>query len=244
MATVILQFLLVMSVMGTVMLLVNMNGPWPNPASRYWLLASLTVAILSFMGLVRILKAPNRKTDDLSDEVPGPGLICPKCGRPISIWGRETLSDLCPKCRLELKQEEDQAVFSQLREYENRVIWVMLLILPLRWRKPVEVALTNARFRGLMKFVGGLVVGVAMFLLLLGLGKLTGYYHASALAAFPLAVSMVGLMEIVLGIDFARIAWEFDHGGFFLKLRAAASVIIFAGLYIIGCYSVYRQFYR
>jgi hypothetical protein len=83
-----------------------------------------------------------------------------------------------------------------------------------------------------------------MFLLLLGLGKMTGYYHASALAAFPLAISMVGLMEIVLGIDFVRIAWEFDHGGFFLKLRAAASVIVFAGIYIIGCYFVYRQFYR
>ena len=244
MVTVILQFLLLMSVMGTVMLLVDMNSPWPNPASRYWLFASLTVAILSFIGLVRILKAPNRKSDDLSDEASGPGLLCPKCGRPISIWGRETLSDLCPKCRLELKQEEDQAVFSQLREYENRVIWMMLLLLPLRWRKPVEAGLTNARFRGLMKFIGGLIVGVAMFLLLLGLGKLTGYYHASALAAFPLAISMVGLMEIVLGIDFARIAWEFDHGGFFLKLRAAASVIVFAGIYIIGCYSVYRQFYR
>jgi hypothetical protein len=51
-------------------------------------------------------------------------------------------------------------------------------------------------------------------------------------------------MEIVLGIDFARLAWEFDHGGFFLKLRAAASIIVFAGIYIIGCYSVYRQFYR
>ena len=34
MVTVILQFLLVMSVMGTVMLLVNMNGPWPDPAAR------------------------------------------------------------------------------------------------------------------------------------------------------------------------------------------------------------------
>ena len=135
-------------------------------------------------------------------------------------------------------------MFSRLREYENRVIWMMLLLLPLWWRKPVEAGLANARFRGLMKFIGGLIVGVAMFLLLLGLGKLTGHYQASALAAFPLAISMVGLMEIVLGIDFARIAWEFDHGGFFLKLRAAASVIVFAGIYIIGCYSVYRHFYR
>jgi hypothetical protein len=207
------------------------------------MIASLAVAILSFIGLVRILKAPNRKSDDLSDEMPGPGPLCPKCGRPISIWGRESLSDLCPKCRLELKQEEAQAMFSQLRQFEDQVIWMMLSILPLRWQKSLEVALANTRFRGLMKFIGGLIAGVAMFLLLLGLGKLTGHYHASALAAFPLAISMVGLMEIVLGIDFAYIAWRFDHGGFFLKLRIAASIIIFSGVYIMCCYYVYMTFF-
>jgi hypothetical protein len=95
-----------------------------------------------------------------------------------------------------------------------------------------------------MKFIGGLIVGAAMFLLLLGLGKLTGHYHASALAGFPLAISMAGLIEIVVGIDFAHIEWQFDHGGFFLKLRIAASVIVFAGIYIISCYYVYQQFFR
>jgi hypothetical protein len=241
---VILQLLLIISVTGTVTSILDMNGPWPNPASRNWMFSWLTVAIISFMGLVRILKAPNRKSDDLNDEMPGPGLLCPKCGRPISLWGRESLSDLCPKCRLELKQEEAQAMFSQLRQFEDRVIWMMLSILPLRWHKSLEAALTNTRFRGLMKFIGGLIVGVAMFLLLLGLGKLTGHYQASALAAFPLAISMVGLMEIVLGIDFDYIAWQFDHGGFFLKLGIAASIIAFAGIYIICCYYVYRQFFR
>ncbi len=240
----ILHFLLIMSVIAAVTSLVDMNGPWPNPASRYAMFASFTVAILSFIGLVRILKAPNWKPVDLSDEMPGPGLICPKCGRPISIWGRESLSDLCPKCRLELKQEEAQAMFSQLRQFEDRVIGMMLSIPPLRWHKSLEAALTNTRFRGLMKFIGGLIAGVAMFLLLLGLGKLTGHYHASALAAFPLAISMVGVIEIVVGIDFAHIAWQFDQGGFFLKLRIAASVIVFAGIYISCGYYVYRQFFR
>jgi hypothetical protein len=61
--------------------------------------------------------------------------------------------------------------------------------------------LANTRCRGLMKLIGGLIVGVVMFLLLLGLGRLTGHYQASALAAFPPASSMVGLMEIALGID-------------------------------------------
>jgi hypothetical protein len=242
--TVILQLLLIMSVMGAVTCLVNMNGPWPDPASRYWLFASLTVAILSFIGLVRILKAPNRKSDDLSDEVPDPGVLCAKCGRPISIWGRESLSDLCPQCRLELKQEEAQAVFGRLRQYEDRVIWMMLSILPLRWHKPLEASLANTRVRGLMKFIGGIIVGVAMFLLLLGLGKLTGHYQTSVLAGFPLAISMVGVVEIVLGIDFAHIAWRFDHGGFFVKLCIAASVIVFAGIYILGCYFVYREFFQ
>ena len=73
---------------------------------------------------------------------------------------------------------------------------------------------------------------------LLGLGKLTGHYQASALAGFPLAISMVGLVDIVLGIDFSDIAWQFDHGGFFLKLCIAAGVIAFAGIYIFGCYYV------
>ncbi len=243
MAGLILQFLLVISVIAAAISWVNMNGPWPNSASRYTMFASLTVAILSFIGLVRILKAPNRKSNALSDELPGPSLLCPKCGRPISIWGRESLSDLCAECRLELKQEEAHATFRQLRQFEDRVIWILLSILPLSWQKSLGVALVNTRFRGLMKFIGGLIVGVAMVLLLLGLGKLTGHYQASALAGFPLAISMVGLVEIVLGIDFSDIAWQFDHGGFFLKLCIAAGVIAFAGIYIAGCCYVYRQFF-
>ena len=65
----ILQLLLILSVIAAVTSLVDMNGPWPNLASRNLMFASFAVASISFIGLVRILTAPNRKSDDLSDEL-------------------------------------------------------------------------------------------------------------------------------------------------------------------------------
>ncbi|MGA7502451.1 MAG: hypothetical protein WBX00_37620 [Isosphaeraceae bacterium] len=97
---------------------------------------------------------------------------------------------------------------------------------------------------GLTKLVGGLVVAVATFLVTLGIGMLTGYYHASALVGFPLAVSMVGLMEIVLGVNFADLAARFDQGGFFLKLGIAIVVLCFVAVFLAGCAFLYSSIYR
>jgi hypothetical protein len=49
---------------------------------------------------------------------------------------------------------------------------------------------------------------------------------------------MVGLMEIVVEIEFAYIARRFDHGGLCLKLGVAVRIIAFSGIHTMLCYYV------
>jgi hypothetical protein len=48
----------------------------------------------------------------------------------------------------------------------------------------------------------------------------------SSVLGLPFANSLIGLIEIVPGIDFARIADRFDRGGFYVKL--GLSIVVFS----------------
>jgi hypothetical protein len=172
------------------------------------------------------------------------GEMCARCGQAVSLMHRDWTSGLCPKCRVEIQQEQDAADLDGLRQLEDRLVRLLLWPTPKPWRPALERVMSHARFRGLTKLVGGLVVAAAMLLITIGLGMLTGQYVASALVGFPLAISMVGLMEIVIGINFADLAKRFDHGGFFLKLGIAIVVLFFAAVYLAGCVFVYRQYFQ
>ncbi len=67
---------------------------------------------------------------------------------------------------------------------------------------------------------------------------------ASALVGLPLAISMVGLMEIVLGINFADLAQRFDRGGFILKCGISIVVLCFVGVYLAGCVLIYQRYFQ
>jgi len=131
-----------------------------------------------------------------------------------------------------------------LQRFEDRIFGLMLFPMPKAWRPGLERALFHARFRGLMKLVGGLITAAATFLITVGIGMLTGQYVASALVGFPFAISMVGLMEIFLGINFADLAKRFDQGGFLLKCGIAIVVLFFVAAYLAGCVLIYRRYYQ
>jgi hypothetical protein len=172
------------------------------------------------------------------------GDTCTMCGRKVPLMQRDWTSGLCPQCPLQGRQAAGQATLDDLRRLEDRFLQLIVSLTPKPWRPALERTMSNARFRGLTKLVGGLVVAVATFLVTLGIGMLTGYYHASALVGFPLAVSMVGLMEIVLGVNFADLAARFDQGGFFLKLGIAIVVLCFVAVFLAGCAFLYSSIYR
>ena len=109
------------------------------------------------------------------------------------------------------------------RHMRTGVIWMMLMLLPLRWRKPVEAGLPPERAGsgGLMKFI-------------LRLNRRRG--DVSAFARARQADWLLLMLRpwrrfrwpFLDGrchgdrplTDFCpHRAWEFDHGGFFLKLR-------------------------
>jgi hypothetical protein len=170
--------------------------------------------------------------------------VCTRCGRQVALIQWDWTSGLCPQCRLQIKQAQDQATLDGLRQLEDRFLRPILSLMPKPWRPALERAMLNARFRGLMKLVGGLVAAVPMFIVTVGLGMLTGHYVATAVVGFPLAISMVGLMEIVLGINFADLAKRFDQGGFFLRLGVSIVVLFFVAVYLAGCAVVYRRYFQ
>ena len=102
----------------------------------------------------------------------------------------------------------------------------------------------HARFRGLLKLAGGLVVAVPAALITLGLGRLIGQYVVSALVGFPLAISMIGFMEIVIGTHFADLALRFDRGNFFIKTGIAVMILSFAALYVLCGVMIYRAYFE
>jgi hypothetical protein len=112
------------------------------------------------------------------------------------------------------------------------------------WVPPFEQALTHPRFRGLMKLVGGLLAGAVVYLITWGIGALTGFTAVNALIGLPFAVSMIGLMEIVIGINFADLENLFSRGGFFLKIGIPIVVLFFVAIYLAGAIRVYRTYYQ
>jgi hypothetical protein len=172
-----------------------------------------------------------------------PSKTCSRCNEPVSVMNREWGTGLCPRCRADDQRASQAETLDQLRQFEDWILRLMLRPVPKAWYPGLVSALTHARFRGLMKLVGGLIVAAATFLLTVGIGMLTGYYHASALVGFPLAVSMIGLMEIVLGINFADLAEQFDREDFLMKLGIAIVVLSFVGAYLAGCVFVYQRYF-
>jgi hypothetical protein len=125
---------------------------------------------------------------------------------------------------------------------EDWVLRILLWPLPAAWRPALERRLDDPRFRGLMKLAGGLLVGAVTFLITLGLGWLTNHYHASALVGLPLAVAVIGLMEIVLGLRFTDLADRFDRGNILVKLGIAVVVLTFALSFLGGCLYAYQRY--
>jgi hypothetical protein len=138
------------------------------------------------------------------------------------------------------KREEAEATLDGLRRLEDRFLRLILGLTPEPCRKGLAQAITGERFRGLTKLIGGVVVAAPLFLVLFGLGMLTGVYVTTAAVGIPLAVSMVGLMEIVLGVGFTDLERRFAQGGFFLKIGIILVVLSFVALY----FSVYIFIYR
>lgn len=173
-----------------------------------------------------------------------PTARCSRCNQPVSAMTRDLTTGLCARCRAEEAQAAQVAIFDEVKRYEDRFLRLMLLPLPRAWRPGIEQALCHPRSRGLIKFVVGLIVAAAAFVITVGIGMLLGHYHASALVGLPLAISMIGLMEIILGINFADLAQRFDKGGFFLKCGIAIVVLSFVAVYLAGCVLIYRRYYQ
>ena len=95
-----------------------------------------------------------------------------------------------------------------------------------------------------MKFLGGFILAVPAYLITYGIGRLTGYTFASALVGFPLAVSAVGLMEMVLGINFIELERRVSEGSIFTKVGISLVVLFFAGVYLAGGVWVYRRYFE
>jgi hypothetical protein len=172
-----------------------------------------------------------------------PPTTCSRCNQPVSAWTRDVTTGLCPRCRAADERAGQAELLEGLRQFEDGILRLMLRPMPERWRKGLGHALSGVRFRGSMKLVGGLIVGAVTFLITLGFGMLTGYYHASALVGLPLAISMIGLMEITLGISFTDLAEQFDQEDIFMKFGIAVVVLAFAAAYLAACVFVYRRYF-
>jgi hypothetical protein len=170
-----------------------------------------------------------------------PTYLCSRCNQPVSAMTRDVTTGLCPTCRAADARAVQAETLEGLRQFENRILRSMLLPLPKAWCSRLEPSLSRPRFRGFLKLVSGLIVAVITFLLTIGIGKLTGVYVASALVGLPLAISMVGLMEIVLGINFADLADQFDRGDAFEKITIAIVVLAFVAIYLAGAVLIYRR---
>ncbi len=82
--------------------------------------------------------------------------------------------------------------------------------------------------------VGGFALTALIILALYAIGRLTGHWliPVGAVTALPLAISMVGWVEIALGIGFADLANRFDRGGIFVKAGVILVVLSLVGLYL------------
>jgi hypothetical protein len=121
-----------------------------------------------------------------------------------------------------------------MRRFEDRVFVFLLAPLPARSRPALGRFLSNPRVRGLAKVVGGLAISALIILALYAIGQLSGLWliPVGAVTALPLAISMVGWVEIILGIGFADFADRFDRGGILVKAGILLVVLSLIGLYL------------
>ena len=81
--------------------------------------------------------------------------------------------------------------------------------------------------------VGGFAVSALIILVLYAIGRLTGHWliPVGAVTALPLAISMVGWVEIVLGIGFADLADDSTEAAFWPRPGLSSWSCLFIGLY-------------
>ncbi len=162
-----------------------------------------------------------------------PGSVCPQCGGPLSFRDASFAPYLCARCKADNKRASQAATLDAVRRFEDRVFAFLLAPLPAGSRPALERILSNPRVRGLTKVVGGFAVSALIILVLYAIGRLTGHWliPVGAVTALPLAISMVGWVEIVLGIGFADLADRFDRGGILAKAGIILVVMSLIGLY-------------
>ena len=160
--------------------------------------------------------------------------VCPRCGGPISFRESSFAPYLCSKCKTDVKRASQAATLDAVRRFEDRVFGLLLAPLPEGARPALARHLSNPRIRGLTKVVGGFGLTALIVLGLYAIGRLTGHWliPVGAVTALPLAISMVGWVEIALGIGFADLANRFDRGGFFVKAGIILVVLSLIGLYL------------
>lgn len=162
---------------------------------------------------------------------------CPRCEGPLSFKDASFAPYLCSNCKANSKRASQARTLDAVRRLEDRVFGLLLAPLPAESRPPLERLLSKPRLRGLAKVVGGFVLTALIILVLYAIGRLTGHWliPLGAVTALPLAISMVGWIEIVLGIGFADLANHFDRGGIFVKAGIILVVLSLVGLYLWAC---------
>jgi hypothetical protein len=170
---------------------------------------------------------------------------CPRCSQPVSFMTQAFASStqgLCPTCRRQLKQESQAANLDELRRLEDKLFGFLLAPVPAKLRPGLTQVLSKPRVRGLTKLVGGLGLGALTYLLTAWLAKVSGVAVVNGFVVVPLAVALVGWIELNLGISFADLATRFDRSGFFLKLGIMILVLLLVGLFIGTAIWIYRKY--
>ncbi len=160
--------------------------------------------------------------------------VCPQCGGPISFRESSFAPYLCSKCKADNKRASQAAILDAARQIEDRVFGLLLASLPEGSRSALQPLLANTRVRGLTKVVGGFALTALIIVALYAIGRLTGHWLISvgAVSALPLAISMVGWVEIALGVGFADLANRFERGGVLVKAGIILVVLSLIGLYL------------
>ena len=160
--------------------------------------------------------------------------VCPQCGGPISFRESSFAPYLCSRCKADNKRASQAAILDAARQFEDRVFSLLLAPLPEGSRSALQPLLANPRVRGLMKVVGGFALTALIIVAIYAIGRLTGHWliPVGAVTALPLAISMVGWVEIALGIGFADLANRFERGGILVKAGIILVVLSLIGLYL------------
>jgi hypothetical protein len=139
-----------------------------------------------------------------------------------------------PKCKADNRRASQAAILEAVRRFEDRVFGLLLAPLPDGSLSALQPRLANPRVRGMMKVVGGFALTALIIAALYVIGRLTGHWliPVGAVMALPLAISMVGWVEIALGIGFADLADRFERGGILVKSGIILVVLSLIGLYL------------